>query len=246
MAAPRHLTNAPITEALVDLQVKLPDNAQVERLKAAHATISANYPQVLERRRWASQVRFSKGKPPTPVTTETSPDGYAFTSSDRQQMVQFRLDGFTFNKFKPYKTWESMRDEACRLWQIYVQIASPEMITRVALRYINHIQLPVPLTTDLGSYLAAPPKVPGQLPHFINSFLTRVVMIDSATGAAGNISQAVESISQGMVILDIDVFKHGEFRVDSDEAWKLLHELRQFKNRIFFESVTERTLQLYA
>lgn len=244
MAAPRHLSNAPITEALIDFHVKLPSNVQVESLKSAHAEISTNYPQVMERRRWTSQVRFSKGKPPMPVTSETSPDGYAFTSSDRQQTVQFRLDGFTFNRFKPYETWESMRAEAYRLWQIYVKIASPEIITRVALRYINHLQLPLQIA-DFGVYLAAPPRVPGQLPHFVNSFLSRVVIIDSLTGAAASISQALESIAHGRVILDIDVYKGAEFRVDADDAWELLNELRHFKNRIFFESVTEQTLRLY-
>ena len=244
MAIPRHLTNAPITEALIDLQVKLPADVQVEKLKSAHELISANYPQVMERRRWASQVQFKKEKPPTQVTSETGPDGYLFISSVPKQMVQFRLDGFTFNRFKPYETWELMRDEAYRLWKIYVQIAAPDMITRIAVRYINHLQLPLPVT-DFGLYLAAPPRVPGQQPHFVNSFLSRVVIIDSLTGAAANIGQALESISQGRVILDIDVFKGGDFRVDVDDAWDLLNELRHFKNRIFFESVTDQTLRLY-
>lgn len=137
-----------------------------------------------------------------------------------------------------------MRDEAYQLWKIFVQIASPEMITRVAARYINHLQLPLSVT-DFGIYLAAPPRVPGQLLHFVNSFLSRTVIIDSLTGAAANIGQALESISQGRVILDIDVFKGGEFRVDADDVWSLLDELRHFKNRIFFESVTDQTLRLY-
>lgn len=243
MAAPRHLRNAPITEALIDLQVKLPSDVQVEKLRSAHGLISAGYPQVLERHRWASQVRFSKGKPPMPIASET-PDGYAFTSSDQHQMVQFRLDGFTFNRFKPYQTWEFMRDEAYRLWQIYVQIAAPEMIRRVALRYINHIQLPSPVV-DFGAYLTAPPMVPGQLPHFINSFLTRIVIVDSVTGAAASISQVLESVTQGKVILDIDVFKGAEFRAEAPDTWELLDKLRHFKNRIFFESVTDQTLRLY-
>ena len=244
MARPRHLSNAPITEALIDLQVKLPADIGVETLKSGHELISTNYPQVLERRKWASQLQLSKGKPPTQVTSEAGPDGYFFISPDRKQMVQYRLDGFTFNRFKPYETWESLRDETFRLWEIYLRIASPEVITRVALRYINHLQFPLPIA-DFHLYLNAPPDVPGQLPHFVTSFLTRVVIVDSSTGAAANISQVLESISEGKVMLDIDVFKGTQFRAVANDAWDLLNSLRDLKNRIFFESVTDQTLRLY-
>ena len=77
---------------------------------------------------------------PVPEVSQSSaggPDGYLFTSVDGRQVVQARLDGFTFSRLKPYDKWESLRDEARELWQHYVQIASPETVTRVALRYIN-------------------------------------------------------------------------------------------------------------
>ena len=244
MAAPRHLANAPITEAILDLRVKLPAGVGIEKLKAAGGLIAEQYPIATERRRFEGQVRFSAGQPPEQVALDKGPDGYLFSSGDRQQLVQFRLDGFTFNKLKPYKTWESMRDEACRLWQIYVDVASPELITRAALRYINRLKIPLPII-DFADYLVAPPALPGQLPHIVTSFLTRIVTVDSSIGAAANISQALESASEGTIILDIDVYKQAEFSVEGKEAWEFLEKLRHFKNTIFFESVTEKTLRLF-
>ena len=243
MAVPRHLASAPITEAILDIRVKLPADFDVEKLKSAQSLISGGYPKVTERRRFEGQVQFSVGGPPKQVALDKGPDGYLFTSTDSKQIVQFRLDGFTFNRLKPYETWESMRDEGYRLWQHYVDIASPELITRVALRYINHLKIPLP-TGNFADYLVAPPTVPGQLPHIVTSFLTRVVIIDSSIGAAANISQALDSISDGNIILDIDVYKQAEFSVEGKGAWGMLEKLRRFKNRIFFESVTEQTLRL--
>ena len=136
-----------------------------------------------------------------------------------------------------------MRDEAYRLWQLYVDVASPELITKAALRYINHLKVPLPIM-GFAEYLVAPPIVPGQLPHIVTSFLTRVIIVDSAIGAAANITQALDFISDGNIILDIDVYKQAEFSVEGNDAWEMLEKLRDFKNRIFFESVTERTLRL--
>lgn len=243
MTVPRRLANAPITEAILDIRVKLPADFEVGKLKSAQNLISGDYPKVTERRRFESQVRFSVGGPPKQEALDKGPDGYLFTSTDGKQIAQLRLDGFTFNRLKPYETWESMRDEAYRLWQHYVDIASPELITRVALRYINHLRIPLPIG-NFADYLVAPPTVPGQLPHFVTSFLTRVVIVDSRIGAAANISQALESRSEGTMILDIDVYKQAEFSIEGKEAWEFLEELRHFKNRIFFESVTEQTLRL--
>ena len=243
MPAPRHLANAPITEAILDLRVKLPTDLGVEKLKAARDRVARGYPKLTERRRVEGHVRFSAGKPPDQVALDKGPDGYLFASTDGKQVVQFRLDGFTFNRLSPYQTWESMRDEAFRLWQIYVDVAHPQLITRVALRYINKLNIPLPIT-DCSEYLVAPPGAPGQLPHVVTGFLNRIVILDSSIGASANISQALESISEGAIILDIDVYKQAEFSIEGKDAWELLEQLRLFKNRIFFESVTEKALGL--
>ena len=45
------------------------------------------------------------------------------------------------------------------------------------------------------------------------------------------------------MVLDIDVFKEKAF--DGQEAWDVLDRLRDFKNQIFFDSITEKTAKLY-
>jgi len=70
------------------------------------------------------------------------------------------------------------------------------------------------------------------------------VILDPRIGAAANISQALESVSEGTMILDIDVYKQAGFSIGGKEAWEFLEELRHFKNRIFFESITEQALRL--
>ena len=247
MIAPRHLRNAPITEAVVDLRVKLPDDLSFEKLALVNDSIVSRYPKRKERRKYEGKVEFRIGEPPKQTTVDKGPDGYIYTSEDDKQVVQFRLDGFTFSRLKPYETWENLRDEAHKLWQLYVKFSSPEFITRVALRYINNLNIPLPIK-DFAEYLVAPPTVPAQLPQGVGSFLTRIVTTEPKLGASAIVTQALEPLTQkdfAPIILDIDVFKTGQFDIEKRETWDILEGLHNLKNEIFFSSVSEKGLRLY-
>lgn len=241
------LKNAPITEALIDVRIRIKEDLSVDRFLSLHDAISAQYPQKKPRHKWKGRFEFKKGEAPISASTETV-DGYIFTSADGKQLFQARIDGFTFNKLKPYDKWETFRDEAFRLWQLYKGVISPE-ITRVALRFINKIDIPLSPQTvlDFDDYLTAGPNVPKGLPQGIGSFLTRIVIHDSDIDATAIITQAFEQIVDPKfvpIIFDIDVFKQREV-ISETEAWQTLEKLRPFKNKIFFESITEKAKELF-
>lgn len=245
MAKYTHLENAPITEALVDIRVKMREDLTVEQLESIYNSISGQYPDKKARHKWEGKFEFKKGELPVSLGTETI-DGYIFTSTDQKQIFQARLDGFTFSRLKPYETWERLRDEAYRLWQKYREVVSPE-ITRVALRYINKMEFPLPIK-DFSDYLTAAPIVPEGLPQGVSSFLTRVVIHEPSIDAAAIITQALEQVvNPNLVplILDIDVFKQKSEGISEKDAWDTLEKLRHFKNKIFFESITEKAKEIF-
>jgi len=246
MATYEHLEKAPITEALIDIRVKLANNFQIENLDSIGTHIADKYPTRKIRKRFETQIQFKQGEKPSPEGIERI-DGYLFSSNDKKQIVQARFDGFTFSRLKPYQTWKDLRDEARQLWQIYLKISSPELITRVAVRYINNLNIPLPIK-DFSDYLTAPPIVPEKLPQGISSFLTRTVIHEGSLGAQAIITQALEQMVRpgfAPVILDIDVFKEVPDGIEGDVAWETLEKLRHFKNDIFFESITEKLKGLY-
>ena len=240
------LLKAPITEALIDIRVKVREDLKIEQFDSIYNSVSKEYPVKNPRLKREGRFEFKKGEAPFSAATEII-DGYIFTSSDRKQIFQARLDGFTFNRLKPYVTWECFRDEARRLWGKYREVTSPE-ITRVALRYINKMDFPLPIK-DFSDYLTAPPIVPASLPQGINSFLTRIVIHEPDIGATGIITQALEQqiVNPNIltIILDIDVFKQKAEGITEEEAWQTLEKLRHFKNKIFFESITEKARELF-
>lgn len=245
MLSPRHLTNAPIVEALLDIRVKLPSDTVVTTLDSIHKLISGEYPGRQERRSWESKFEVKKGELLPPQQKFRGVDGYRYISEDEKQVIQARLNGFSFSRLRPYQTWERLRDEAFRHWKRYVEIAHPETITRVALRYINRLEIALPIEL-FEDWLTAPPIIPESLPQAVSSFLTRIVIRKEPIGNA-IITQALEAEKDNMlpIILDVDVFEQREFPVEGKEAWEKLEELHIFKNEIFFGSITQKTMELY-
>lgn len=247
MARQRQFKNAPITEAILDIRAKLPGEVAIPALLSAHPKIAGQYPKRQERRKFEGEIRLGKNAQPETKSTVSRVDGYLFRSSDDRRIVQYRLDGFTFNRLKPYDNWASFRDEAKRLWSIYVEAAIPVQITRVALRYINQMLIPGPVI-NFDDYLTAGPVVPAKLPQQVSSFVTRVVITEPQIKASAIITQAFEKIMEPdivPVILDIDVIKVPQLDVSYEQMWEFFEALRNFKNSVFFESITERTGELF-
>ena len=162
-------------------------------------------------------------------------------------IAQCRIDGLTFSRLKPYKNWEYLFNEANHFWNLYQSTVSPELITRIAVRYINHIKLSLPIN-DFSRFFTAPLPVPAGHSRPVNSFLTRVLSEEPEHQVISNVIQALErNVDENSItiILDIDVFKIQDYDVNDDRVWSMLNTLKNIKNQIFFESITDETVRLF-
>jgi len=248
MAVIRHLERAPITEALVDFKTTLPDDFPVEKLGSFNQ-LKEDYPNREVQNAFQAQFRFGeKGTfEADPVTTKAlSLRGYLFRSKDGR-IAQFRRDGFTFNRLAPYTTWEEVRDEALKLWGVYREVAQPERLERLALRYLN--RLVVPPRGDLDTYLAVtPPVVPG-LPSHLASFLMRLAAFDPQSHYLSNVTLALEQDAadptRSVIILDIEAYTDTGLGLTAEELLPILERLHVMKNETFFGCITEETARMY-
>ena len=239
----QHLNNAPIREALIDIHVKMPDDITIEKIEEFGQSIKDEYPGVSKQ--WLTKVKIKPGSHPE-RDEEAEQIGYGFISKNKKQVLQVRLNGFTFSRLRPYETWEKLLDESKRLWSLFVGSLKPITIERVACRFINELALEMPINID--DLVASPPVRIKGLPDVLETFLTRVVIPNEELSAKTIITQSFDGVDQdgkGVLILDIDVFKEGSFAVDSDDVWDILESFHDYKNRIFFGSVTESTVEKY-
>lgn len=245
MARIRHLQNAPITEAIVDFRVSLPRDFRPDRLREARERLARDYPQTVERKGMEARFEFAGGQPKETRTRDLGFQGIWLKTEDQRTVAQFRVDGFTFNRLKPYTRWEQILPEALRLWSVYVELANPQSVTRVALRYINHMNLPSP-GAELDDYIVTSPKLPPSVPQILSAFATRVVLEHPERRMTANVMQVLEvgvETPAPSLLFDIDVYRTGDFQVTATAMEEILSDLRVYKNEIFFRSLTERFVE---
>ncbi len=245
MPDPRHLRNAPITEAIIDFRVKARTGFRPEEFSGLKTRLAEGFPNVEERRGQQATFQMIKGQGQPPVMKDLGLQGYFFKTSDGKTIAQFKVDGFTFNRLHPYTSWEEIFPQAMELWRLYSSISKPEVITRLAVRYINRIVLPLGAVA-FETYLRAAPIIPPELPQHVSGFLTRVTIHNPETDIDAHVAQALEASPLGNhlgVILDIDAYKEREFSADDPAIEQTFEQLRAFKNLIFFNSLTDDTLK---
>jgi uncharacterized protein (TIGR04255 family) len=247
MARPRpHLARAPIVEAVIDFRVLSREGIVADQFADLLPRIGQEYepPTMMHRLEARFGIERGEGVAPTQVDV---PLGWLYQCRRQATVAQFRVDGFTFSKLEPYTTWEEVFGEARRLWGIYVDVAQPLQVSRLAVRYINRLRLPAP--AELSEYLSAPPLLPEPIPQTIREFLTRVVVDASERSISAILIQALErplDPSTVQVLLDIDAFRESVFPAEEPSLLQVFEQLRRLKNEIFFASLTEQTVEIYA
>lgn len=238
--------NAPITEALIDIRVELPAGTKgLEVLESVHDRVKNRYPG--KKKRIYVQGQFSAGDEVGASARQTVM-GFSFTSDDGKQILQARRDGFTFSRLRPYGSWPELRDEARRLWDIYGEMLNPEKITRVAVRYINQIDIPFSADyIDYKDYFRTTPEVSPELPQALSGFFMQLQFPQTDFGGLLILTQTAvppPNPATGSVILDLDAFKETEM-VSAEGVWLLLETLRNRKNEFFEGCITEKTRALF-
>ena len=246
MPEPRHLNNAPITEALFDIRVKARSDFKVTDFSDLKVRLQDRFPEVEERHEGKVRLQIQKKSGPSTSLENFGLNGYFFKSKAENLIAQFRVDGFTLNKLKPYSDWEELFPIVLELWDLYCSIAEPEAVTRQAVRCINRIPNKSDFI-DFDEYLRAAPQIPQELPQLLGAFLSRVTIMDNEYSVAAHVVQAFEFTpgqSGITIILDIDAFKEVDILPGDKPLIENFSQLRKWKNLIFFNYLTEKTLGL--
>jgi len=237
--------NPPITESVLEIIVRLPDEIDINALKNAHSDLKDRFPEIAELR--TITASFKLGKDPSILPPTGALVGYHFKSPPHRKLMQCRLNGFAFNKLKPYQNWKDFSSEARELWDFYRKRTNPIKITRISLRYINRIEIPFPFD-DFREYILMSPIIPPNLPQGVSQFFIRLEIPKDDLAAKAIITQTMELPTKEKklpLILDIDVIRESEYIRNMDQIWVDFESLRSFKNEIFFNSITEKTKELF-
>lgn len=242
---------APITEAMLDIRIEPLKSDAIGTLAALGKRVEDRYPTRNERYAVSGgfQIQNKIGAKPSLdlKPSEAAVDGYIHKTIEGKSIFQARLDGFTYNLLKPYSKWSDFSSEAKRLWDIYREALAPETkVVRLGLRYINRIELPLPFD-DFSEYFNTVPVIASKLPQELAHFFMQLVIPDGETGAYAVVNETMERPSGTKLpfILDIDAAKDVILDCKSSKVWEIYEELHDFKNRVFMESITDKTKELF-
>lgn len=245
MGTARLLLNAPIREALIDIQF-VPEGApDVAAIAAECVALYGGASSEI----WESLVQFNvePGQAAQAKAFPVTAIGKRIDIADRNQVLQLRPNGFTFSRLPRYQHWEEMSQSGLDAWRNYAGRAGASRVVRVALRYINALDLPLPVE-NFSDYLEAPPPVPNGIPQGIGNFLTRLVVPKGADLATiTQISQGTNSENNALrVTVDIEIVTTcGLLGEDFEGLAEILERQRIYKNEIFFAHLTDKTLEMY-
>ena len=248
LPSPLPLAKPPITEALLDVQVTFPQAIDVERLKELGTALQSYYPQV--RPLTVAMVTFQpqSGPPPPTPSFNQGLRGYSFLSKDAKEVVQFRIDGFTYNRLAPYVSWEDMHGKGFAAWRDYRSAFPDGKVTRVATRFLNRILLPLDQgEVELDDYFNVGTKDPHEDTLLFATFISNQFFIDLKTGFGANLNMAMQPVANERlpVILDIEVFEQRLDQVAATEPFSILTMMREVKNRLFLRALTPKALKLF-
>lgn len=242
------LGRAPIVEAVVEIRARAgadwDESVVSERLKIK----LPEYPVVESHRRVRHEFRMAPGQSAEQALHDLGWRGLRFESEDRRHVAQFTRDGFLFSRLTPYESWDRFHSEALRLWQLHSEQAQPTEVQRLGLRFVNRITI-LAEQFRLEDYLESPPKTPRDLDIPLVDFLDRRVMNVPGYRYNATLIQTVqrrleeEAIGAGLIV-DIDVFTTEPFSIGRDAIEKRLAEMRWLKNKVFFGSITQKTLEM--
>jgi uncharacterized protein (TIGR04255 family) len=101
---------------------------------------------------------------------------------------------------------------------------------------------------DFKEYVLTTPEIAPNLPQVLNHFFMQLEIPNPDLSAIALITQTMEKPTENQrlpLILDIDVFSKIDFINSDEEMWKEFEKLRKFKNDVFFNSITEKTKELF-
>ena len=241
-----NLTSAPIVEAVIDIRAKSSITLDETIARDYLAPRLTGYTFLDSQQEFSHQVMFGVNAPPQQTTIQAW-KGVRYQTTDKKFIAQFNKDGFVCSRLAPYQNWETFSGESFSLWQTFHEMAQPEDINRLGLRFINRIELPVG-DGNFEKYICPAPQSPRGIELPFHGFLYQETLAVPGYPYAINLIRTIQPPQANggfSVIIDIDVFTEDGVSLNEKNIEGTLEEMRWLKNKIFFGSLTEHALEAF-
>lgn len=223
--------NAPIIEAILEATILRATPVQFDELTTLKIN-TARYPDRVEMETLCSQTNVGEI---VDASAQSQKIGYQYKSADGKFIIQSKSDGFSVSRLAPYTNWQDLCEEFTTFWICYAQRVAPDLISKLAVRYVNRFDLPGD-SLDLSNYFRTYPELSKDIKYPVTNFLHQIQLPMPDINGGAVITQArLPSIRESVisVLLDIAVYQKFELPLTAASLRLKLDGLRDRKNELF-------------
>ncbi|MCL1490856.1 MAG: TIGR04255 family protein [Pseudanabaena sp. Salubria-1] len=240
---PEDLTNSPILEAVIHWEAPASKPLEQILLKEALTKHLPEYPTI--QTQYVTEAKIM-GTPDdtSQFSQHTQWNGFRLEDDRKNYVAQFTHTGIAFSRVQSYESWKNFKNEALRVWDVFVELAEPKTIRRLGVRFINRIL--IKQDESISTYLKSEPYRLSGLEISPKSFFYQDTYQVAGYPYQINLVRTIQpnqtgSGSEQALIVDIDVFTN-EVSSIRDDLNQQLAEMRWLKNKIFFSNITDTAL----
>ena len=239
------LSKPPILEAQIVFSFKTA--VDISNINDFHSAVKDKYPQLAQRFNVSHTLGLGGKQSSEAVKQELV--GYQLLSADGKKTLFYQKANLVFSELGQYHSWDKFLDEIFETGNKIKGSLANSPFGQVSARYINQFNITPPF--DPAKLFNILPKVElSSHKGFMNSsFVKFNLASNNGMQAAVSFFQkgpGTNSSGQIEFILDISVFKDITGTLDnSDQIRADLALLREFKNDVFFNLVTDELLKNY-
>lgn len=180
------------------------------------------------------------------ATTDNKLESYILCTTDQKVKLELGVDSFTYNEETPYLGWDDFISKIIHYLSILDDFYKGKVVSRVSVRFINKFDFEsFNDPTDYFKMIISSTDPDGFL-YPIATYGFKFTLRIPKSSIHSIINHNVEQLgsSQYLYILDIDVVNNINLMYSKDVIVENTNRLREIKNGIFFDSVTDKTIAL--
>jgi uncharacterized protein (TIGR04255 family) len=183
------------------------------------------------------------------VETNSERAGFKMTAENAIDVILINSDSFGSARLAPYDRWENLVAGARSNFETFTKVVGRKQITRIATRFINRFDIPTEKIEghSFAKFVRVGVSLPIAVSHVIGDYSLAVTGFEVSTGAKfliqnGTVPPAL--LDHISISLDIDAYWDSEIPTRIEEIWEKAETLRDAKNAIFENCITDEMREL--
>jgi uncharacterized protein (TIGR04255 family) len=245
----RQYRNPPIEEALCEIKFHGEPSWDVTIPGLLYERLRQSYPEKPQQAGFLEAgIQMAPGAPGPSLHFRQDGGRVQFRDSSGRALLAVGPGVLSTHVLRPYPGWEAFRPRIVEAISAYEEVAQPESVARIGIRYINRIVVGAEVI-EIGNYFTSGPEMPPSLPQNFVGFLQRLdaVFPDSQTHLVVTFA-STESEDEGRsaFILDLDVFEEfGEGEIEISGCGAEVDRLRGLEREAFEDLITDAARDLF-